>query len=110
MHTFQSLGFVPETITLMTTWDALGVGMGDSMISTRGPAWTMASFIVDVECYVMNGRLIEENCRLIQRVEDRRSSIIDIIHRLGSLTIQKGSHYPGRVPEPGPRSRPEIPH
>ena len=54
----------------------------------------MASFIVDVECYVMNGRPVEDNCRLIQREEDRKSSIIDMkkiapnIHRLGSLTIQ----------------------
>ena len=54
----------------------------------------MASFIVDVECYVMNGRPVEDNCRLIQMEEDRRSNIIDIkeidpnIHRLGSLTIQ----------------------
>lgn len=76
----------------MTTWDALEVGVGDSMILTRGPAWTMASFIVDVERYVMKGRPVEKNCRLIQREEVRKSSIIDIkeiapnIDRLGSLT------------------------
>lgn len=33
-------------MTLVTTWSALGFGMGESTILTVGPAETMASFIV----------------------------------------------------------------
>lgn len=35
-------------MTLVTTWSALGLGIGESMILTDGPAETMASFIVVV--------------------------------------------------------------
>ena len=36
----------PETTTLMITSSGPGSGMGESLISTLGPAETMASFIV----------------------------------------------------------------
>lgn len=35
-------------MTLVTTWSTLGLGIGESMILTDGPAETMASFIVVV--------------------------------------------------------------
>jgi len=44
---FQSLGLEPEKMILIRIWLALGEGISESIIETRGPGWTMASFMVD---------------------------------------------------------------
>ena len=46
--TNQSLGLLPETATLMTISLGPGSGIGLSLISTFGPAATMASFILSL--------------------------------------------------------------
>lgn len=43
---YQSLGFDPEKMTLVTTCPGPALGMGESMISTFAPLCIMASFIV----------------------------------------------------------------
>ncbi len=52
---YQSLGLEPLTATLMTTSSGPGVGMGESMILTVGPGWTIASFMVEW----CRGRILE---------------------------------------------------
>jgi hypothetical protein len=44
--TYQSLGFVPLTITLMTTWSGPGLGIGESTIATSDAPATIASFMI----------------------------------------------------------------
>lgn len=46
--THQSFGLLPETTTLITTSLGPGSGIGLSLISTFGPAATIASFILNV--------------------------------------------------------------
>lgn len=47
--THQSLGLLPEKMTLVTTWLGPAFGIGTSLIVTLGPLATTASFIVEVE-------------------------------------------------------------
>jgi len=49
---FQSLGLEPETTTLIATSLLPGEGMGESMILTLGPLWTIASFMLAGMCLV----------------------------------------------------------
>jgi len=44
---------------LVITWSALGLGMGESMILTAGPAETMASFMVVSADVVVDVRIWE---------------------------------------------------
>ncbi len=68
-QTYQSFGFDPDTTTLITTWSGDGLGISESIISTRGPLCTIASFIVyelDKQSAILHlkGQFREEHRRI----------------------------------------------
>ena len=69
--TFQSLGLLPEYMTLVTTWPGLGLGTGESIIWTFGPLPTTASFIV-----------VDEALRIWDEIEEMRAFAEDSIECL----------------------------